>query len=109
MTEAGGEDSGTERESDMEDMSKFKPESRKEEGMLGEYKKRKDRIFKHITVQDKYVRLPDMEEEDSNKLTLYMEIDDLLLHAFICDEHFGYMANPGSKEPEHQFFFEEIR
>ena len=32
-----------------------------------------------------------------------------MLHTFICDENFGYISNPASKEPEYQFFLEEIR
>lgn len=42
-------------------------------------------------------------------LTLYMEIDDVFLHTFLCDENFGYMANPASKDPEHEFFLQETR
>ena len=38
-----------------------------------------------------------------------MDADDLLLHTFICDENFGYIANPAAKDPEHEFFIEEIR
>jgi TFIIF-interacting CTD phosphatase-like protein len=38
-----------------------------------------------------------------------MELDDVLLHTFICDENFGYIANPIQKDPEHEFFMEEIR
>ena len=37
-----------------------------------------------------------------------MELDDVLLHTFICDENFGYIANPASKTPEHEFFMKEI-
>lgn len=38
-----------------------------------------------------------------------MELDDVLLHTFICDENFGYIANPSSKDPEYEFFMEEIK
>jgi len=38
-----------------------------------------------------------------------MEIDDVFLHSFLCDENFGYMANPGAKDPEYEFFIEEIK
>lgn len=31
------------------------------------------------------------------------------LHTFLCDENFGYMANPGAKEPEYEFFMQENR
>lgn len=55
------------------------------------------------------MRIPDLPEDDNDKLTLYIELDDVLLHSFICDENFGYLSNPASKEPEFQFFMEEIR
>jgi TFIIF-interacting CTD phosphatase-like protein len=38
-----------------------------------------------------------------------MELDDVLLHTFICDENFGYIANPSSKDPEYEFFMDEIK
>ncbi len=69
--------------------------------MLGEYAFRKDKIFKFLTIQDKNVRIPDQSIEDKDKLTLFIEIDDVLLHTFICDENFGYISNPASKEPEY--------
>ena len=37
-----------------------------------------------------------------------MELDEVLLHAFICDENFGYISNPASKDPEHEIFLSEI-
>ncbi len=69
--------------------------------MFGEYAFRKDKIFKFLTIQDKNVRIPDQSVEDKDKLTLFIEIDDVLLHTFICDENFGYISNPASKEPEY--------
>lgn len=42
-------------------------------------------------------------------MTVYIEPDDFLLHTFICNENFGYMSNPNSKEPEFDFFMEEIK
>lgn len=42
-------------------------------------------------------------------LTLFVEIDDLFLHSFLCDENFGYMAKPMAKDPEHEFFITEMR
>lgn len=47
----------------------------------------------------------------SNKsaLTLFLEIDDVLLNTFLCDENFGYMANPSAKDPDHEFFLKETR
>lgn len=32
----------------------------------------------------------------------------MLLHTFICDENFGYISNPGQKDPEHEIFIKEI-
>ena len=58
---------------------------------------------------DKSVHLPDLPPDEKLKMTLYIELDDFLLHTFICDENFGYLQNPASKEPEHEFFMEEIR
>ena len=37
-----------------------------------------------------------------------MELDDVLLHTFICDENFGYISNPAAKDPEHEFFIPEV-
>lgn len=53
--------------------------------------------------------LPDRDQEDNLKLSLFIEPDDFLLHTFICNENFGYMANPASKDPEHELFIEEIK
>lgn len=58
---------------------------------------------------DQNVSLPDLPNDEKDKLTLFIELDDVLLHSYICNENFGYLANPASKEPEHQFFMEEIR
>jgi len=105
LTEAGGE-SDTDLESDVEEVSTTTRGSRKEGEMFGEYAYRRDRIFKYLTIMDKHVSIPDVEQE--GKLTLFMELDDVLLHTFICDENFGYIADPASKDPEHEFFVKEI-
>lgn len=42
-------------------------------------------------------------------LTLFMEIDDVLVHTFICDENTGYIAKPTFKDPEHEFMLQEVR
>ena len=42
-------------------------------------------------------------------LTLYLELDDVLLHTFICDENTGYIAKPTFKDPEHEFMLQEVR
>jgi len=46
---------------------------------------------------------------EKKPLTLYMELDDVFLNTFLCDENFGYMANPNAKDPEHEFFLPETR
>jgi TFIIF-interacting CTD phosphatase-like protein len=76
--------------------------------MFGEYAYRKDKIFQYLTIQDKNVALPDLKAEDQGKLTLYIEPDNVLLTTFICNENFGYISNPASKDPEHEFFLKEI-
>ena len=105
LTEAGGE-SASDYESDVDEVATATRGSRKEGEMFGEYAFRRDRIFKYLTIQDKLVNIPNVEQE--GKLTLFMELDDVLLHTFICDENFGYIANPASKTPEHEFFVKEI-
>ena len=40
---------------------------------------------------------------------MFIELDDVFLHTFLCDENFGYMANPAAKDPEHEFFIDELR
>ena len=107
MTEAGG-DTATEMESDIEDHARLQRGSRKEGDMLGEYKQRRARIFKYLKIIDKNVVIPNLAPGEENKLTLFIEIDDVLLHTYICDENFGYMANPAAKDPEHEFFLPDI-
>ena len=65
------------------------------------------RILKYLTIMDKSVQLPEKKNKDA--LTLFFEIDDVFAHTFLCDENFGYMANPGSggKDPEYEFLLEE--
>ena len=58
---------------------------------------------------DKNVRISALEKEEELKLTLFIEPDDFLLHTFICNENFGYLSNPASKDPEFEFFIEEIK
>jgi hypothetical protein len=107
LTEAG-EESVSEFESDKEDGTE-PSQSRKEADMIGEYRKRSDKIFKYIRMQDKNVQVPDLPPQDQHKLTVFMELDDVLLHTFICDQNFGYLGNPAVKDPDHEFFLEEIR
>ena len=65
-----------------------------QDGSFGQHAFRKDKIFKYLKITDKNVTLPDLPNEESDKLTLFMEIDDVLLHSYICDENFGYISNP---------------
>ena len=52
---------------------------------------------------DKKVFLPPMKssykEKPNGGLTLFLELDDILLHTFICDENTGYIAKPTFKDP----------
>lgn len=48
-------------------------------------------------------------QKHKGALTLFMELDDTILNTFLCDENFGYMANPSAKDPEHEFFLSETR
>ena len=71
-------------------------------------------IFKYLSVVDTRVMLPPMKPIMQNvkphgPLTLYLEIDDVLLHTFICDENTGYIAKPTYKDPEHEFMLQEVR
>lgn len=40
-------------------------------------------------------------EPGDDRLTLFMELDDTLLHTFIYDENFGFMSDPYPREPDH--------
>ena len=42
-------------------------------------------------------------DKPQGPLTVYFELDDVLLHTFICDENTGYIAKPTFKDPEHEF------
>ena len=45
------------------------------------------------------------EKKNPNALTVFLEIDDTLLHTFIYDENFGFMADPAPRDPEYQLHF----
>ena len=66
------------------------------------------RLFNYIKVQDR-VDLPPMREEDRGRKTLFIELDDLLIHTFIPDENVGYLANSASMDPNKTLFLEEAR
>ena len=42
-----------------------------------------------------------------NRLTLFMELDDSILHTFIYDENFGFMADPNPRDPDYELLFGE--
>jgi TFIIF-interacting CTD phosphatase-like protein len=50
--------------------------------------------------------LPD--KVNKNALTLFLELDDTLLHTYIYDENFGFMADPAAKDPEYKFTYGEF-
>ena len=56
-----------------------------------------------MKIQDKNVKLP--EKKNKEALTVFMEIDDLLLHTFIYDENFGFMSDPAARDPDHRIEF----
>jgi len=67
-----------------------------------------------LTVNDTKVFLPPVnslykETSKIGPLTLYLEIDDVLVNTFICDENTGYIAKPTFKDPEHEFMLNEVR
>ncbi len=72
-----------------------------------------------MTITDKLVTLPppkhplttDERLKNNNlaPLTLFIELDDVFLHTFLCDENFGYMADPAAKDPEYEFTIAERR
>jgi len=64
-------------------------------------------------VLDTRVSLPDMKpiytEKPNGGMTLFLELDDVILNTFICDENTGYIAKPTFKDPEHEFMLNEVR
>lgn len=52
---------------------------------------------------------PIYKDTQNGGLTLFLELDDVLMHTFICDENTGYIAKPTFKEPEHEFMLNEVR
>ena len=66
------------------------------------------RIFQYLKVQEQNVKLPERRPGD-NRLALYLEIDDTILHTFIYDENFGFMSDPNARDPEYELEFGEKR
>ena len=52
---------------------------------------------------------PIYKDAEEGGLTLFLELDDVLFHTFICDENTGYIAKPTFKDPEHEFMLNEVR
>ena len=44
-----------------------------------------------------------------NRLTLFMEIDDTILHTYIYDENFGFMADPNPRDPDYEIDYSDKR
>lgn len=44
-----------------------------------------------------------------NRLTLFMELDDTLLHTYIYDENFGFMSDPNPRDPDFQIDYSDKR
>ena len=53
--------------------------------------------------------IPPRAPGEKDRLTIYMEIDDTLLHTFIYNENFGFMSDPSPKEPDHKIYFGDKR
>ena len=111
---ADGEE--TDYESDSEVMVSRDPTYEEKQDRQSQKIEEKARgIFKYLTVIDTKVILPPMNpiyKKSSNPnggLTVFLELDDTLLHTFICDENTGYIAKPTFKEPEHEFMLNEVR
>ena len=68
------------------------------------------RIFKFLKMLNPKVTLPAQKPakseslKDIGPLTLYIELEEVLMYGFIVDQNFGYMAKPTSKDPEHEVF-----
>ena len=72
------------------------------------------RIFQYLRMQNPNVTLPAQRPptekyKDVGPLTLFIELEEVLMYGFIVDQNFGYMAKPTSKDPEHEVFIEESR
>jgi len=64
------------------------------------------RLFNYIKIQD-HVQLPPQRDYDKGKKTLFIEIDDLIIHTFIPDENIGYIANAATKDADKTLFLED--
>jgi hypothetical protein len=54
------------------------------------------------------VTLPERKPGD-DRLALFMEIDDTVLHTYIYDENFGFMADPCPRDPDYEIDYSEKR
>ena len=66
------------------------------------------RIFSLIKIQDQ-LDLTTQHPADVGRKTLFIELDDLLIHTFIPDENIGYIQNSASRDPDKTLFIEEAK
>lgn len=64
------------------------------------------RIFNYLKLQD-LVKLPAQQERDKGKITLFIEMENLLYMSFIPDENLGYLQNSATAEPTSRLFMPE--
>jgi TFIIF-interacting CTD phosphatase-like protein len=100
LEEAGGEETDFDSEAEL---------TQAEDEKFKLTPKESSKIFKYLKMPQGNISLPPMRTKGDKPLTLYLELDDVFLHTFLCDENFGYMANPASKDPEHEFFLVESK
>lgn len=63
-------------------------------------------MFQYLRVIDQQVTLPPREPKD-DRLALYLELDDTLLHTYIYDENFGFMSDPSPRPPDFEVRYGE--
>ena len=60
-------------------------------------------------MMDASVELPLQRAEDKGRITLFIEMEDLLHFSYVPDENLGYLINPASREPERKIFLAEVQ
>ena len=56
------------------------------------------RIFNYLRIQDQ-IKIPPQQEWDKDRITLFIEMENLLYYAFVADENLGYMQNTATLDP----------
>ena len=112
-------DIGTESEyeSGMDDLSTIEDTHRdqRQERAKISMERQSHRIFKFLQMQNPNVTLPAQKPAKSAEikkvgpLTIFIELEEVFMYGFIVDQHFGYMAKPTAKDPEHEVFIEDTR